>query len=96
MFVTARQVVKAAGAIQNPTPQLHAQHLQHGVCHPQVIKRQLLELGDEEFLAETGTIVSQASYHQSVIRINTKLVYAQVSGGAGMLRGLRSDVSARR
>ena len=62
---------------------------------PQVVKRQLLELGDEEFLAETGTIVSQASYHQSVIRINTKLVYAQVRGTDGVLRGVQSAALAR-
>ena len=60
----------------------------------QVVKRQLLELGDEEFLAETGTIVSQTTYHQSVIRINTKLVYAQVSGAGGALYSLQSIAQA--
>ncbi len=49
------------------------------VCHRlQVSKQLLLELGDEDFLAETGTVVSQERYHQSMVRTITKLIYAQV------------------
>ena len=44
----------------------------------QVSKQLLLGLGDEDFLAETGTVVSQERYRQSMIRTITKLIYAQV------------------
>ena len=45
---------------------------------PQVSRQLLLELGEEDFLAETGSVVTQQQYHQFLIRANTKIIYAQV------------------